>query len=199
MFGGRNRLVRAVIAASLAAAMAVPASAAGIISRAEWGAHKPVLPMTKQVPDRITIHHTAVRSKHGLSIVKKLQGLQNFSQSDAKLADGRRKKQWADVPYHFYISEDGKIAEGRPADFVGDTNTAYDPAGHLSIVVEGNFQKEQPTEAELASLASLTATLAKKYGIGRDRIGVHKDFAQTECPGKNLEPYIQMIIAALPQ
>lgn len=183
----------------MALSWCLPVNAANIISRAEWGAKQPAFAMKKQAPDRITIHHTAVPSNTGLSIVKKLRGLQSFSQSDAKLADGRRKKAWADVPYHFYISIDGKIAEGRPVGYVGDTNTPYDPAGHVSIVVEGNFEKEEPTMAELEALTSLTAELAERYAISRDRIGVHRDFVSTACPGKNLEPHVRKIIASLPE
>lgn len=192
---------RAVISLSLAfmaSPLCFPVHAANVISRAEWGAKQPVLTMKKQTPNRITIHHTAVPANTGLSIVKKLRGLQSFSQSDARLADGRRKKAWADVPYHFYIAVDGKIAEGRPVAYVGDTNTPYDPTGHVSIVVEGNFDKEEPTMAELEALTSLTAELAQRFDIGRDRIGVHRDFASTACPGKNLEPHIRRIIASLP-
>lgn len=193
------RAARALVPAVLMAlSWSPPADAANILSRAEWGAREPAFAMKKQNPDRITIHHTAVPSKTGLSIVKKLRNLQSFSQSDAKLADGRRKKAWADVPYHFYISVDGKIAEGRPVGFVGDTNTSYDPSGHVSIVVEGNFEKEEPTMAELEALTALTAELAERYSIGRDRIGVHRDFASTACPGRNLEPHIRKIVASLP-
>lgn len=173
------------------------AGAAEVMSRSEWGARKPVLAMEKQTPRRITVHHTATRGKHGLSIVKKMTSLQAFSQARSKLADGRTKEAWADIPYHFYIAVDGKIAEGRPIGFVGDTNTKYDPTGHVTIVVEGNFENETPTAEELAALKDLIRDLSRQYGIPADRIGTHKDFAQTACPGKNLEGEVRRIAAEL--
>lgn len=176
-------------------AMASSAGAVDVMSRTEWGAHKPVLAMEKQTPRRITVHHTATRGKHGLSIVRKMKSLQAFSQAKSKLADGRTKEAWADIPYHFYIAVDGKVAEGRPIGFVGDTNTKYDPAGHVTIVVEGNFETEKPTGEELAALKALIGDLSRQYDIPADRIGTHKDFAQTACPGKNLEDEVRRIAA----
>lgn len=185
------------LAACIALSGAWPAAAVDIISRQEWGAKPSVLPMEKQVPTRITIHHTAVPSKGGLSIVKKLRNLQAFSQATSKLADGRTKKPWADVPYHYYIAIDGKVAEGRPVGFVGDTNTKYNPAGHITIVVEGNFEREKPSAAELVSLKALILSLSRQYSIPASRIGVHSDFAQTACPGKNLEGEVRTIVASI--
>jgi hypothetical protein len=190
---GRAAIILAALAAMAPSAWAAP----DVISRQQWGAHDPVLPMTKQVPMRITVHHTASRTKPGLSIAGKLKNLQSFSQSKAKLADGRTKKLWPDIPYHFYIAVDGKIAEGRPIGFVGDTNTSYDPTGHITIVVEGNFEIEKPSAAELASLKSLIVSLAAQYHIVPALIGVHSDFAQTACPGKNLEGEVRSIAAAV--
>jgi hypothetical protein len=115
------------------------------LSRAEWGAHPPVARMRTHRPVRITVHHSAVAQNPGRSTDDKLRGLQQFSQREDSLADGRRKPPWPDVPYHFYIAVDGTVAEGREWRYVGDSNTPYDPAGHLLVVVEGNFEAEQLT------------------------------------------------------
>ncbi len=179
----------------LALAGAGTASAQDIITRKQWDAAAPVLPMTVQKPNRITVHHTAVRTNPGSSIERKLRNLQAFSQSKGKLADGRTKKQWADIPYHYYISVDGKTAEAREARYVGDTNTKYDPTGHITIVVEGNFEIEKPNPVELVALRTLIIGLAKEHGIAAGRIGVHSDFAQTACPGKNMVEAVRKIAA----
>ena len=178
-------------------AMVSSAGAVEVMRRSEWGAHKPVLAMERHTPLRITVHHTATRGKHGLSIVRKMQSLQAFSQARSKLADGRTKEAWADIPYHFYIAVDGKVAEGRPIGFVGDTNTKYDPTGHVTIVVEGNFENEKPTVEELAALKALIGDLSRQYDIPAARIGTHKDFARTACPGRNLEGEVRRIAAEL--
>ena len=41
------------------------------------------------------------------------------------------------------------------SEFVGDTNTNYNPAEFIQIVVEGNFEKEKPTPGQLNSLRDL--------------------------------------------
>lgn len=158
-----------------------------IMSRIEWGA-KDHLPGAKpHVIDRITIHHTGVLSAPARSLKDKLVGLQTFSQRVDKLASGKEKPAWPDIPYHYYIDIHGMIGEGREWFFAGDTNTEYDPTGHLLIVVEGEFGQEKPTAAQLKSLTDLTTWCAFKWRVPSDKIQTHKDYSQqTECPGTAL-------------
>jgi hypothetical protein len=160
------------------------------LSRAEWGAKPPVLPMRSHQLTRLTIHHTGTPQQPGRSLVEKMKALQKFSQEDSPLADGSRKQAWADVPYHLYIDINGEIAEGRDINYAGDTNTAYDPAGHLLVVVEGNFEKEAITAAQLKTLEMLVPALANHYTIQAENLAGHKDFAQTSCPGNALYMHI---------
>lgn len=171
------------------ASRGTPAPASGgvpIVTRAEWGARDPVLPMREHRIERITIHHTATRHDTTRSLAAKLRGLQAFSQRDDSLGDGRKKPAWADVPYHYYIAVDGSVGEARSWRYVGDSNTPYDPTGHLLIVVEGNFEDEQLTEPQRRSLESLVLTFARRFGVPGARLGAHKDYASTRCPGRNL-------------
>lgn len=161
-----------------------------ILSRAGWGAQPPVGEMKRHTPTRITIHHTAVRQNPGRALADKLQALQKFSQGAGTLGDGRPKLPWPDVPYHYYIAADGEVAEGREVQFVGDTNTEYDPTGHALVVLEGNFEIEQPTEAQLASLRKMITWLASRFRVPAKSISGHKDFASTLCPGKYLHEAI---------
>ncbi|MCG9896240.1 MAG: peptidoglycan recognition protein family protein, partial [Fimbriimonadaceae bacterium] len=106
-----------------------------------------------------------------------------------KLASGRVKPSWPDIPYHYYISIDGRIGEARPPEFAGDTNTEYDPTGHLLIVLEGNFNEEQVPDVQWASLVQVTRWAAAKWRVPAYKIGGHRDFsAQTDCPGANVIP-----------
>ncbi|MGQ0714421.1 MAG: peptidoglycan recognition protein family protein [Gemmatimonadaceae bacterium] len=171
---------------STPAPSAAPVPELPIVSRTAWGARDPVLPMREHRIERITIHHTATRQDPSRSLTSKLQGLQRFSQRDDSLADGRRKPAWADVPYHYYIAVDGSVGEARSWRYAGDSNTPYDPAGHLLVVVEGNFEEEQLTDAQRRALESMVVTFAKRFAVPGDRLGAHKDFASTRCPGKNV-------------
>lgn len=177
------------------------ASDVPIVTRVEWGAHDPVLPMREHRIERITIHHTATRQNTTRSLADKLRGLQAFSQRDDSLGDGRRKPAWADIPYHYYIAVDGSVGEARSWRYVGDSNTPYDPTGHLLIVVEGNFEDEQLTEAQLRALESLVLTFARRFAVPGERLGAHKDYASTRCPGRNLYaelPRLRELIAGIP-
>lgn len=165
-----------------------------ILTRKQWSAKAPRGEGKPHTIDRITIHHTGVAQKVGFPIEKKLQNLQTFSQSESKLASGKMKPAWIDVPYHFYISVDGKIAEGRPITIASDTNTEYDPTNHATIVVEGNFETDRPTDEQLAALRAMTAWLSVEYQVPASRIKVHNDFAKTACPGVNLKKAMPALV-----
>ena len=158
-----------------------------ILSRQEWKAKDAIGEMKQHTLQHITIHHTASPQKVEITIEKKMQNLQNFSQGESRLASGKIKPPWADVPYHYYIAVDGQIAEGRDVRYAGDTNTDYNPSGHALIVLEGNFEKEQPSHKQLESLRELVAWLSVNYKIPVAEIKAHNDYASTACPGMNLK------------
>lgn len=189
----RRSLATALVAAPALAACVhrapagLPTGDVPVVSRAAWGARAPVLPMREHTPDRITIHHTGTAQNPARTVAEKLRGLQAFSQRDDSLASGQRKPAWPDVPYHYYVAVDGTVGEGRPWRYVGDSNTPYDPTGHLLVVVEGSFDREALTPAQRRTLDALVPTLARRFGVRGDRLGMHKDFARTSCPGRAVE------------
>lgn len=160
------------------------------LTRADWGARPPVLPMLPHTPVRLTIHHTGVGQNPQRTLAEKLRGLQQFSQRDDSLADGRRKPAWADVPYHYYVAVDGSVGEARDWRYTGDSNTPYDPAGHLLVVVEGNFERDTLTAAQRLTIERLVPALARRFGIPGDSLASHRDYAPTSCPGANL--YVEL-------
>lgn len=169
-----------------------------ILSRAEWAAKPPVAAMKTNLPSRITIHHTATLQKPDRSLNDKLQALQKFSQNPGTLGNGKPKPAWPDVPYHFYIDCQGGVAEGRDVNAVGDTNTGYDPIGHVLVVLEGNFEEEKVTDAQWATLVKMVSWLAARYRVAPADVQGHKDYAQTLCPGRQLEARLPELRATLP-
>jgi hypothetical protein len=157
-----------------------------IVSRQEWGAKPAILEMKPHTIRYITIHHAGVPTKRELTMETKLRNLQSWCQREDKTSFAKVKPPWPDIPYHYYIFWDGRIAECRDARFVGDTNTTYDPTGHLLICLEGQLSAEQPTAEQLESMKQMTIWAAGKYSVPRTRIGGHGDYADTDCPGKNL-------------
>ncbi|HEY0152629.1 MAG TPA: peptidoglycan recognition family protein [Longimicrobium sp.] len=199
-----NRITRAALLALALTSVACARPAAPVpegiryVSRAEWGAKPPAMEMKTHVPHRITIHHTAERQAPARSTEAKLQALQRFSQSEGTLGNGRPKRMWADVPYHLYVAVDGSVAEARPIRYVGDSNTPYDPTGHLLVVVEGNFEEEELSPAQRRTMDLLIPSLARRYNVPADKIAAHRDFAETLCPGRSLYaqiPHFRELVA----
>jgi hypothetical protein len=132
----------------------------------------------------ITLHHTgdAQPLRPTDDPAAKLRGLQSW---------GAAERNWWDVPYHYLLDLDGHIYEGRDWHFMGETNTAYDPGGHFLISVIGNYEKQEPTQAQLDAIADLMAWAFREFNLPLDRLGGHYNYAQTGCPGKNLRKYLE--------
>jgi hypothetical protein len=131
----------------------------------------------------ITLHHTGdaqpLLPEHDPAA--RLRGLQNW---------GRTDRNWWDVPYHFLIDLDGNIYEGRDWRFMGETNTRYDPSGHLLISVIGNYEIQHPTEAQIRAVTDLMAWGAASFDVPLERILGHGDLTPTSCPGRWLRGYL---------
>jgi len=153
-----------------------------IVTQEAWGGVAADSGRVHQIRS-ITLHHEGESFPPGKDPIEYLRTLQKWS---------RAEKHWIDIPYHYIIDLDGRVYEGRPIRFAGDTNTQYDPAGHALVCVVGNFEEVEPNEKQLHAVVNVFTWLCTKYGITPDKIRGHKDVAQgTVCPGKNLYRYLQ--------
>jgi hypothetical protein len=196
----RLSVVGAIIVASVAAAgssFSEDFFPPNIIPRSEWKA-KPVNRegMRLQKPLGIIVHHTSSRQRANLPIEKKMLNLQAFSQAPGRV-EGQAKPAWGDVPYHYYIDFSGAIAEGRDVYLAGDTNTGYDTSNLIQIALEGDFEREKPTEPQIMSLISLMTWLSHKFNIASDRIKGHNQIAATDCPGRNMKATLSDVISGI--
>jgi hypothetical protein len=184
------------------------AGLSGVIPREEWGALAPdkskgwdEYPANKPLPlTRIVIHHTADPRDQSLKDLEKKT----------------RRKQYADLPYHFVITEDGKVYEGRSITAVGahagavegNKDIKQDPDwGSIGIVVTGDFESrwqnlwmpDSPSASQLASLETLVNTLMHRYGIPASNVLKHSELRPepTNCPGSILAPHVERLRAKL--
>ena len=132
----------------------------------------------------ITLHHSGDPKPMTLQDdpIQKLRGLQTFSHD----------RNWWDVPYHFVITPDGTIYQGRDYHYMGETNTKYNPWGHLLITCEGNYEVQEPSPAVLKAIEDLMAWAVSEYHVPLTEIRGHYQLvSDTDCPGKNLIKYLE--------
>jgi hypothetical protein len=145
--------------------------------RSSWGANEPE-PFKSHIPVRVTIHHEGTYFPQDSLAFRHIKNIQIW---------GKRERKWIDVPYHFFIDGFGNIIEGRNVFTVGETNTSYNPEGHILISLIGEYQKRQKLNSDqYNSLINLIAYLCKELNINPDSIRGHRDYCrpgETDCPG----------------
>lgn len=127
---------------------------------------------------RITIHHQgagAAGSRHENSAAADIDAI----------FGGHRRLGYADIGYHFVIDYDGRIWEGRSLAYAG-AHVAGQNDDNIGILALGNFNRQKPSAAALASLKGLVAALEKQYSIQPDRLFGHRELGASDCPGKHL-------------
>ncbi len=160
-----------------------------IRSVAEWGGAPTPLPALPQRITRLTLHHQGEVWKAGTDVPSYLRRLQDWS---------RNARGWADIPYHYVVAPDGLVYAARPVQIAGDTNTDYDPRGHLLVMLLGNFEEQEPTAEQWHSTVLLIAQLLKQHGLNASALGAHKHFSsQTVCPGAKLYARFDELRAAV--
>ena len=164
-------------------------AAASVVAawREAWGAEQVSGAMVEHVPVRLTLHHTAVSQTA-------------LSQGPARARQHQRHHQslgWPDLAYHFLVDRSGLAYEGRDVRFRGDTGTEYDPTGHFLVCVEGDFDSQEPTDAQLETAVALLAWASQRYGIDSSTLAGHGSYAVTSCPGATVSAMIPEMAAAI--
>ena len=151
-----------------------------VVRRATWKAAPPKEPYTPHAPKIFTLHHTQGNSpKNYEAAVQEMQFIQDYHQN------GRG---WIDIGYHFLISPQGDIFEGRPVNVVGahvkDRNT-----GNVGISIMGNYHppaSQVPTKEAISSITKLGKYIKSTYDISVSSFYAHRDIGPTDCPGDEL-------------
>lgn len=92
------------------------------------------------------------------------------------------------IGYHYLIGPGGEIIPGRPEWLPGAHARNHNDM--LGICLLGNFSRDpsgrlrHPTDRQLRALASLVASLLDRYDLSPHQVYLHRDIAQTECPGE---------------
>lgn len=109
---------------------------------------------------------------------------------------------WKDVGYHFVITRDGTIEQGRPLEEIGSHTKGHN-AHSIGIVYIGGLDKNGKTKdtrtiQQKAALCDLLNKLCKKFPDAT--IHGHNEFAAKSCPcfdvQKEYGDYNKMVLAA---
>ena len=162
----------------------------GITARAGWGAAESTGCGYDISKYRVAIHHTASPPGDTDTSDTRIRQIQSYH------INGNG---WCDVGYHFLVTQNGQIWEGRPLDYQG-AHVGSNNSGNAGISIVGCFEPGAcdpstygplvPPEVTIDAVSSLVAVLSGQFsfGIDEDSVKGHRDHASasTSCPGENL-------------
>jgi hypothetical protein len=129
----------------------------------------------------IIVHHSAETDTPELN----WQGIRKYHMTPASQG-GPPGGPWRDIGYHAGVELVGgryEILMGRDWEWVG----AHCP-GHntisLGLCFVGNFQEHVPPDDQLRLGARMIRTWMRLYNIPLENVYPHRDFNDTDCPGK---------------
>lgn len=171
---------------SPAPAPSAPGAAPGVLPRSSW-ASGGVIParMNRMLPiHRITIHHdgmppVALRSRGDIAARIDL------------IRSSHLQRGWGDIGYHYVVDPVGNVWEGRPLSWQG-AHVAAQNEGNIGVLVLGNFEEQRPTGQQVSALDNFVVDLMNRHRVGVNRVHTHRELAKTECPGRNLQPHVNV-------
>jgi MYXO-CTERM domain-containing protein len=158
----------------------------GVQPRSAWGARATRCTDRNTTKTRMAIHHTVTAAMGDPTGI--LRSIQSYHMD----SNG-----WCDVGYHFLVSLDGRVWEGRELDFLG-THVANNNTNNIGVSFMGCFHTSScsslppnvPPDAMVDGAARVVAELGRLYGITPNATTVlgHRDHpgASTACPGDHL-------------
>ena len=156
-----------------------------MVYREQWGSKPQAMgEQWHHQPNRLVVHHAGVVWKEDSDPVAKVKNLQSW---------GQREKGWPDLPYHYLISPDGRVFQGREERFRPQSNTDYDLEGVINVQLFGDFNQQKVTPEQRKSLVETLTFLCLRHGIAPSKITGHRQEApgQTTCPGEDLDAIVQ--------
>ncbi len=166
----------------------VQAAGAGLDlqARASWGARASRCSSPLGSVYRMAIHHTESPTLDKLSPAARMRQIQSYHMD---------VKGWCDIGYHYLVSRDGQIWEGRPVTQLG-SHAGGANTGNVGVALMGSHDTTPITETQIDSVASILRAVGSAYGIAIDRSVVkgHRQYKDTSCPGDKLLAQLDGIV-----
>lgn len=103
-----------------------------------------------------------------------------------------RKRGYTCIGYHYYITRDGKMHNGRPIEYIGAHAKGHNK-NTIGICLEGDFRKEKPTDRQIGLLALAVKNLMKNIPTIKT-VYNHRDLCKTLCPVIDLKSIVLDLI-----
>lgn len=155
-----------------------------VIRRSAWSRTSPVYTRLKPATpfSRITVHHAGMQPIRATDVHQVAREVGNIQ-------DAHMGQHYGDIAYHLIVDYAGRVWEGRSLVFEG-AHTLNANEGNLGVMLLGNFEKQSPSAAQLATLNDLVALLRQQYRVRTSRVFGHRDLSPSMCPGRRLYPYV---------
>nr|BAF74637.1 peptidoglycan recognition protein-D [Samia ricini] len=158
----------------------VPSYDFPFVSRSQWSARQPnqTLPLKTPVP-YVVIHHSYIPAACHTreTCCKAMRSMQNFHM------DGH---QWWDIGYHFGVSSDGTVYEGRGWSTLGAHALHFNSVS-IGICLIGDWRVSLPPADQIKATKSLIAAgVELGYISPQYKLVGHRQVRATECPGDAL-------------
>lgn len=158
------------------------------IPRSQWTAAPPIpsrLNLMQRV-ERVTVHHEGWTVVDFDDQARTMQRLETIRESHLNRMGA------GDIGYHYIVDRAGRLWEGRPLGYQGAHVKDHNPH-NIGVMVLGNFELQQPTSAQLATLQATLTSLMGYYRVPSTRLHTHQELAPTACPGKSLQPRVAVM------
>jgi N-acetylmuramoyl-L-alanine amidase len=95
---------------------------------------------------------------------------------------------WPGCSYHYVIDKQGVVFKCQPASRITWHAANYNGRS-IGICMVGNFDIEQPTEAQKATLLALLKDTMRSYNIPSSHVVGHREVpaAKKSCPGRHVK------------
>lgn len=158
----------------------VEPTAVSIASRASWGARYQDGDLTLTgLAIEVWVHHSVTAQlSAGASIAaeqEQMRALESVGQT--RFGTG--------ISYNVVVFPSGRAYQGVSWNRRG-THTGGRNSTSRSICFAGNYETNQPTDAQISTAAAIYREGKQRWWTQGAPLGGHRDVSQTACPGKNL-------------
>lgn len=133
--------------------------------------------------DRLTIHHS------GMDVVAETKSEDIVGRLGGILKE-HLDRNYGDVGYHFLVDYTGGVWQGRALRYEG-AHVSGQNESNVGILMVGNFEKQDPSEAQRTAMVRLVAGVRDLFGIKQHRVYGHRDLGSSVCPGGRLYPLVE--------